>query len=266
MVQRKLKECRRGPQGENNFVKENIGNPNENKLHKSLKCLYTNLNGLNNKVAELDKENPYVIFLTETKTSPDMLNLNLCNTNWFTVVRKDRISQNSPEGGVAILVKRHLIVDESPVTKLSEHSAEETVWCEVRSEKGKNLVLGCIYRAPSSPARNNDLICDVIRLSENTSKEKQLLVYGKFNFGNIIWEEYMVVDGSQGYDQATNFLKAICDNFWTKNVHEWTHLRETENPSRFDLIFSKTNSEVEDIRYLSPLSMPFSRVSLSHRL
>ena len=43
------------------------------------------------------------------------------------------------------------------------------------------------------------------------------------------------------------------DNFWIQNVGEWTHLRETDNLSTLDLIFVKTDCEVEDIRYLAPL-------------
>ena len=218
-----------------------------------------NLDGLSNKTAELEmlvnEENPDLVFLTETKCNPEILNSTLFNTECYTVVRKDRPVQNAPGGGIAILVKKNLVVTEDPVSSLVDHDAQESVWCEVRCRKGKDLVLGSIYRTPSSPAENNDRICDLLKLSEELTKEKQLLVCGDFNFGNIMWEENRVVNGSQGHGQALNFLETVNDNFWTQNATEWTHLREDNNPSRLDLVLTRTDSEVEDIRYLAPLGL-----------
>lgn len=44
-----------------------------------------------------------------------------------------------------------------------------------------------------------------------------------------------------GQRQAENFLEATNDNFWHQHTKEWTHLRETDHPSRLDLIFTKSN-------------------------
>ena len=55
--------------------------------------------------------------------------------------------------------------------------------------------------------------------------------------------------------QAANFLEAVNDNFWIQNVEEWTHLRDTDHPSRLDLVFTKTTSEINDIRYLALLGL-----------
>lgn len=60
-----------------------------------------------------------------------MLSTNFFNTNKYNVIRKDREIQNAPGGGVAILAKKELIVDESLVSDLVNHEAQETVWCEV---------------------------------------------------------------------------------------------------------------------------------------
>ncbi len=184
-----------------------------------------------------------------------MLNPNLFNTARYTVIRKDRKVQNAPGGGVAILIRNNLCVDENSTSSLVDHEAQESVWCEVRIKEKKNIIIGTVYRPPSSAAENNDLICDLIRLSENHAKDKQILVCGDFNFGNILWEENRVEEGSQGHGQAAKFLDSVNDNFWTQNVTDWTHLRETDNPSRLDLIFTKTTCEVEEIRYLAPLGL-----------
>ncbi|KAK3871968.1 hypothetical protein Pcinc_022917 [Petrolisthes cinctipes] len=90
-------------------------------------------------------------------------------------------------------------------------------------------------------------------MSEEVTRNKELLVCGDFNYGNIMWEENRVENGSQGYGQAMHFLETINDNYWTQNITDWTHLRDDDNPSRLDLVFTRTNSEVDNIRYLAPL-------------
>ena len=73
----------------------------------------------------MNREKPDIIFLTETKTNVNMLSLNLYNTKHSPVIRKARPIQNSAGGGIAILVKKHLIVDDSSLTNLEEHIAQE---------------------------------------------------------------------------------------------------------------------------------------------
>ena len=240
------------------FVKENIGRLPRT-THQTLKCIYTNLDGLANKTAELQillsVENPDIIFLTETKCNGEVLDSTLFDTNQYSVIRKDRVVQHAPGGGVAILVKKHLLIDVSSVCSLVEHEAQESVWCVLKNKEGRNLLLGTIYRSPSSAVENNDLICDLIRLSESYSTNSQILVCGDFNYGNINWEENRVMEGTQGAGQAANFLEAVNDNFWTQNVEEWTHLRDTDHPSRLDLVFTKTASEIDDVIYLAPLGL-----------
>ena len=42
--------------------------------------------------------------------------------------------------------------------------------------------------------------------------------------------------------------------FLSQNVQEWTHLRDTDNPSRLDLIFTKSENEIDNITaHLEPL-------------
>ncbi|KAK3855373.1 hypothetical protein Pcinc_038222 [Petrolisthes cinctipes] len=174
------------------------------------------------------EEDPDIIFLTETKCNPEITTL--FNTDRFTIVRKDRPYQNAPGGGVAVVVRKHLVVSEDSVVSLVGHDAQETVWCEVRNMEGKDLLLGAIYRPPSSPLENNDGICDLLKMSEEVTRNKQLLVCGDFNYGNIMWEENRVENGSQGYGQAMHFLETINDHYWTQNITDWTHLRDDDNP------------------------------------
>lgn len=62
---------------------------------ESLKCIYTNIDGLNAiKAAEIEvmvsKEKPHIIFLTETKMCSDLTSSQFFDTGSFTVFRWDR--------------------------------------------------------------------------------------------------------------------------------------------------------------------------------
>lgn len=152
------------------FDRENTDRRPDNPSHQTLKCLYTNIDDLNNKTAELeallDKEQPDLVFLTETKCNKDTLSSNNSNTKNYTAIRKDRPVQIAPGGGVALLINNRLYADENSISHLNDHQGQEAVWCEVKSKGGKGLVIGTIYRTLSSSSDNNDLICDLIRVSE----------------------------------------------------------------------------------------------------
>lgn len=260
-IRKKSSEYRGRTQGRQHFASESIDKPNPERqpLKPSLKCLYTNLDGIGNKTGELEdllsQENPDLVFLTETKCNSELLSVNLFDVNKYSVIRKDRETQNAPGGGVALLVNKELIVEEASVSDLVNHGAQETVWCEISNKVGKNIVLGSIYRPPSSSEENNGRLCDLIRLSETSTQGKQILVCGDFNYGAIKWEDNIVEPGSYNRRQAENFLEAVNDNFWHQHVADWTHLRTTDNPSRLDLIFSNSENDVGDINYLPPIGL-----------
>ena len=85
----------------------------------------------------------------------------------FKVYRKDRptpIGAGTWGRGVAILVRADLLVsDDVYVDLLNKHRAEEGVWCEVALRGGKKLVLGSVYRVPSSTHGNKEQICELMR-------------------------------------------------------------------------------------------------------
>ena len=114
-----------------------------------------------------------------------------------------------------ILVRKELNSTDVTVLDLNNHEAGESVWCEVSLRGSGKLIVGCIYRAPSSPSANNDLICDLMRRAEHISGGKQLLVCGDVNFDSIMWEENQVNRDGYNVAQAENFLEAVNDCHWT---------------------------------------------------
>ena len=69
----------------------------------------------------------------------------------------------------------------------------------------KNILIGCIYRAPSSSRENNDLLCDLIRLSDNYNQQTQMLICGDFNYNCICWETNSVQTNNQNSIDAKKF-------------------------------------------------------------
>ena len=187
--------------------------------------MYTNLDGINKKVGELQsvigRENPDLIFLTETKANDSILSSNVFDMSRFKVYRKFRptpVGAGTWGGGVAILVRTDLVSNDVYVDLLNKHRAEEGVWCEVALRLGKKIILGSVYRAPSSTHDNNKQICELMRSGERLSGDSQIVVCGDFNFGSVLWEENRVDTGGYNAGQSNNFLEAINDCHWVQHV------------------------------------------------
>ena len=224
--------------------------------HRTLNFVYTNLDGISNKTSEfsniVSNLKPDVICLTETKTSVDDANDHLYDCEQYDVFRKDRLVQRAPGGGVSILVNKDLIASDLNVSVLNNHLFEDSVWCEIKCE-GKPIIVGVVYRTPSSSRENNDFLLDLFTVCDTYSDKAQILVCGDFNYGAIDWENSCVVSEGQHVVDARKFLDMYNDLFFHQHVDEWTHNRGLENPSRLDLIFTKNDLDVENLKYLTPL-------------
>ena len=75
----------------------NKGLPSHQTGIKNLKLIYTNLDGISNKRAELSNliytHKPDIICLSETKTSSEDANDHFYDTENYAIFRKDRLNQ-----------------------------------------------------------------------------------------------------------------------------------------------------------------------------
>ena len=126
------------------------------KIFSNLKCLYTNCDGLFNKSSEfnlrVNKEEPHIIFLTETKLHKEIINEEIFPTSKYEIYRIDRDSINIG-GGVCILVSKDYVSRSRPDLIIE---GCESVCCEVTLGT-TNILLSCIYRPPSSLDDNNGI-------------------------------------------------------------------------------------------------------------
>ncbi len=110
----------------------------------------------------------------------------------------------------------------------------ESIWCEIKLKDNDILLIGCIYRSPSSP---NDKILDLKQLMNKaiTCNMSHLLIMGDFNLKEIDWHNHTTNVGLN--HPATIFLEVVRDLFLVQHVNENTRYRENNIPlhSRFDI-------------------------------
>ena len=118
---------------------------------------------------------------------------------------------------------------------------------------GKPIIVGTVYRKPSSSKENNRLLLDLLSVCDKYEDKAQILICGDFNYGAINWENNVVDSSGQHVVDATEFLDMYNDHYYHQHVDNWTHNRGMENPSRLDLILSKNEFDVENLNYISPI-------------
>ena len=117
----------------------------------------------------------------------------------------DPDSQQTPQSlrGVGIYVSNKLSVSEVAVDGYSHH---EHVWISIKLMGKDQLLVGCIYRSPSSdPVQSTSGLCNLLNEVNDFS---HLLVCGDFNYPDINW-----TTNSCGNHCSQLFLDAVQDKY-----------------------------------------------------
>ena len=109
--------------------------------------MYSNIDGISSKkdlfTLCVNREQPHVILITETKMSPDMQTGDYFKVSGYTCYRRDRIPSDGG-GGVAIFIKDYL-TSEDCTEEFGMHT--ETDVCKI-IHGNRELLVSCIYRPP----------------------------------------------------------------------------------------------------------------------
>ena len=70
---------------------------------------------------------------------------------------------------------------------LSDSDFSESVWCEISLRGTDKLLVGCIYRSPSSSKDNNKKLNDLVSKTRFYLKYSHYLIMGDFNYPEIDW-------------------------------------------------------------------------------
>ena len=138
-----------------------------------------------------------------------------------------------------------------PMTRyVNREEYDSSVWCWVTPCKGTKILVGSIYRSTSSTRENDRQLLEMIEKANEIAGENRLLIMGDFNVPKVDWINKEVLPGATVIER--NFFEAITDNFLHQHVTEHTRIRGEER-SILDLIFTKEEDDVKNIKILPPI-------------
>ena len=212
-----------------------------------LKFYYTNADCVLNKMDELEvviqKQQPDFIIITEVfpkNEQAEDIDMNEFKLHGYQCFTSDL--QNNARG-VVIYGKQDLPVNFC--RELRNDDFKESVWCEIRIDNEK-LLLGAVYKSPSSDRVNQEKLFELIKKAANLG-HNHMIVLGDFNFPEVDWKNW-TVNGGEGI-MAFKFVECVRDNFLFQHVLEDTRYRMGQNPSCLDLLFTKDEGVIENLKF-----------------
>ena len=127
---------------------------------------------------------------------------------------------------------------------------DDSVWCWVKLTNETRILVGSVYRCPSSTPRNNELLMHKIVRACEIAGQNRILLMGDFNIKGINWVDNEAVGGPESLPFMFN--ECIKDCFLYQHVLNSTRFRG-EQESNLDLIFTKEEEDVKNIEIDLPL-------------
>lgn len=127
---------------------------------------------------------------------------------------------------------------------------QESVWCSVNLTGSDKLLVGCIYRSPSSSIENNQELLNLF-LQVRDLSPSHILILGDFNLREIDWR----TDTANANEEhiASKFLECVRDCFLYQHIRDYTRFREGSEPSVLDLLFTNEEHMINSVVYSSGL-------------
>ena len=126
----------------------------------------------------------------------------------------------------------------------------ESVWASIQLND-ENIIIGCLYRSPSSNVENNTHLCRIFSSLQNLPISNKIIIMGDFNFPKVDWKSCTCNLGIDSPEFA--FLESTRDSFLMQMVQEPTRFRVGHEPSILDLIWTNDESLVDDLSHKAPL-------------
>ena len=227
-----------------------LENVNEYVASDRLRVLCANVDTLTNKMDEFSvrvfSENPDVICLQEVlpKNTYGEIEVEIdLKINGY-----DMFKPNEMKRGVITPIKKGIHTIQIEPT---EHF-DESVWCMILNKDSERILVGNIYRSPSSDTQNAQRMCSAI--NEMCGKDcSQVIICGDFNLKEIDWERHQV-HVTEDHPESL-LLECVDDNFLIQHVTENTRFREGQASNLLDLVFTDRDDNVTRLDY----EMPFGR-------
>lgn len=224
----------------------------EHTLQNKFKVLYTNADSLINKMDELQvavgEHNPEIIMICEVIPKSGNLKVTheLIKVEGYDVFTN--IDKENNHRGIVIYISMKLKAQEVSF----DSDFTENTWCTVLLTGRDELLVGYIYRSPSSMMENNKLLCELMQLVSK-SRVKHVLIMGDFKFPDINWKRAHV--DSTSNNPSHMFLTATQESFFHQHIDEPTRHRHGQRANVLDLVFTNTAELILSIEYLPPLGL-----------
>ena len=219
--------------------------------NKALNCFLTNTQSVSNKLSELRalvaQNNYHVIGVTESWCNESISDGELC-LKGYNLFRTDRKSGNG--GGVLLYLHESLPLA-SLCNSLMSYDVDDSLWCSVTLRNSQQLLIGIVYRSPSSSDTNNSRLLSAIRGINELKQFSQVLLMGDFNVPGINWEDLDHTGSVSSF--ASDLLDATDDVYLFQHVTGFTRHRSGQRPSLLDLVFTFNSNSIQSIQHHSPL-------------
>ena len=155
----------------------------------------------------------------------------------------------SMKRGITVFVAKSLGVE---IVDFEESSFEEQLWCRLRLNKKDALLIGCLYRSPSSNGDSTTKLCNLLRTVSSTNPTR-LLIVGDFNLPEIEWNNW-TISGNED-NQPHQFVECLQDCFLYQHVTQPTRYRLNQTPKTLDLILTNEEGLISDLNILPSLGL-----------
>ncbi|XP_076466007.1 uncharacterized protein LOC143297493 [Babylonia areolata] len=192
--------------------------------------------------ALIDIYHPDIIGITEVKPKNARYSIQESELSLAGFELYHTLNENNR--GMALYVKSEL---KPSLCDRLKTNFSENIFVECQQDDGNKLLVGLIYRSPSSTPENMEKLNALLQVSE--LKVSHTLIMGDFNFPQVIWAEERSEERHN--HAATKFLKATRDAYLIQHQKEPTRYREGEKSNVVDVIFTNREDMVEETRTIA---------------
>ena len=220
--------------------------------------MYTNIDQLPNKRDDLlmaiYDSKPDIIILTEVipKAQRHPIDLATISIPEYTLHVNFELNiadlGTSGKRGIGIYTR-----DRLSATKISFENSnfEEQLWISIRLLSQDKLLLGGIYRSPSTDiTTSTKQLSSLLKIVTDTNPS-HLIIMGDFNYPEIDWN--YTISRAAGIHPSHIFLHSIQDSLLYQHVTQPTRHRLGESPNTLDLIITNEEGMINKINPLPPI-------------
>ena len=160
----------------------------------------------------------------------------------FEIEGYDFLLRSTVEGrGVIVYFKQLLTV--YSVDFLISFNFEESLWVRIKLKGCDTLLVGNIYRSPSSTYENNLKLNELLRKAMEL-KDSHILLMGDFNYGGLNWE---FLQSSEHLEHSSTLFMEKIYLFLYQHVDRDTRHWVGQSPLRLDLLFTNEIGMISEL-------------------